>query len=103
VSPDLVDDRFLDAVIVILLQGTNLFGDEIYSYLEANGRNLKEMFAKMKAGENFVPSDFGKVLAAGRGDPSPEVQEEMRKTYNMIDIPTPGRVVSVISSNSPEG
>lgn len=103
VSPDLVDDRFLDVEIVILMQGTNLFGDEIYSYVELIGRNLKKMFAKMQAGENFTPADFGKVLAAGRREPPPEVREEMRKTYNMIDIPMPGRAVPVIMSDSPEG
>ena len=103
VSPDLVDDRFLDVEIVLLMQGTNLFGDEIYSYVELTGRNVKEMFAKMQAGENFKPSDFGKVLVAGRGEPPPEVREEMRQTYNMIDVPMPGRVVLVIPSNAPEG
>ena len=104
VSPDLVDDRFLDAEIVILMQGTNLFGDEIYSYVELIGRNLKKMFAKMQAGADFMPADFGKVLAAGRGEPPPEVREEMRKTYNMIDVPMPGhRAVPVLPSNSPEG
>jgi tetratricopeptide (TPR) repeat protein len=102
VSPDLVDDRFLDVEIVMLLQGANLFGDEIFSYIELTGRNLKEMFAKMQVGENFKPSDFGKVLAGGRGKPSPEIREEMRQTYNMVDVPMPGRVVSVIPSNSPE-
>ena len=42
------------------------------------GRNLKEMFAKMQNNENFKPADFGTVLAAGRGEPTPEVREEMR-------------------------
>lgn len=103
VSPTLVQDRFLDVKIVMLLNGTNLFGDDIYSYVEINGRNLKKMFAKMQAGEDFKPTDFGEVLAAGRGDPPPEVREEMRRTYNMIEVPVPSRVVPVIPSNSPEG
>lgn len=89
VSPDLVDDEFLDVEIVILLQGMNLFGDLIYSYLQLTGRNLKDMFAKMQKGENFKPADFGTVLSAGRGEPSKEVREEMAATYNMIEVPPP--------------
>ncbi len=91
VSPDLVKDQFLDVEIIILLQGNNLFGDSIYSYIQINGRNLKEMFTKMQGGENFKPSDFGTVLAAGTGTPSAEVQEEMRTTHGMVDVPVPQR------------
>lgn len=89
VSPDLVKDQFLDVEIIILLQGSNLFGDPIYSYVQITGRNLKDMFAKMETGDNFKPSDFGTVLAAGTGEPSAEVQEEMRTTHGMIDVPVP--------------
>jgi len=89
VSPTLVKDEFLDVEIVILMQGSNLFGDPVYSYIEITGRNLKEMFAKIQNNDNFKPSDFGTVLSAGRGEPSPEVREEMRVTYNMIDVPVP--------------
>lgn len=89
VSPDLVDDEFLDVEIVILLQGSNLFGDAIYSYLKLTGRNLKEMFSKMQSGENFKPADFGAVLQAGRGEPTAEVRAEMATTYNMVEVPAP--------------
>ena len=89
VSPDLVEERFLDVEIVILLQGNNLFGDLVYSYVQLKGKDLKEMFAKMQSGENFKPSDFGTVLSAGRGDPPREVREEMATNYHMIDIPAP--------------
>ncbi len=88
-SSNVIDEKLLDVDIVILLQGTNLFGDGIYSYLRLPGRKLKEMFAKMRAKENFNPSDFGEVLSAGRGDPSQEVRAEMAATYNMIDVPMP--------------
>ena len=89
VSPSLVKDEYLDVEIVILMHGTNLFGDEVYSYLEITGRNLKEMFTKIQNNENLMPSEFGTVLAAGRGQPTPEVRDEMRVSYNMIDIPVP--------------
>ena len=103
VSPDFIDDRFLDVEIVLLMNGTNPFGDEIYSYVKINGRNLKKMFVKMQMGENFKPADFGEILAAGRGEPSPEVRKEMCQTYNLTEAPIPSRAVPVIPSNSPEG
>ena len=89
ISPDLVSDEFLDTEIIILLQGTNLFGSPVYSYLQLIGSNLKAMFAKMQAGENFKPAEFGTVIAAGKGKPSQELRDEMKEKYNMIDIDTP--------------
>lgn len=87
VSPDMVPDEFLEAEVVLLMQGTNLFGDAVYAYLKVTGKNLKAMFTKMKAGENFKPADFGSILAAGRGVPSEELKNEMRAEYNMLDVP----------------
>ncbi len=87
VSPDLVDDEFLDTEIIILLQGTNLYGDQVYAYLKLIGSDLKNLFAKMQAGENFKPTDYGTVLASGSGVPSQEIRVEMREKYNMIDVP----------------
>lgn len=89
VSPDLVKDEFLDVEIIILLQGANMFGDDVFAYLQIVGRNLKEMFGKMQKNENFKPADFGTVLAAGRGEPSAEVREEMMTTYNLLEVPLP--------------
>ncbi len=89
VAPDLVSDEYLETEVVILLQGTNLFGDRVYSYLQLLGNALKEMFARMQAGENFKPADYGTVLAAGRGEPPEEVRKEMKEKYDMIDVPTP--------------
>ena len=89
VSPDLVNDEFLYTYIVVLFQGNNVFGETVYTYLEISGRELKQVFACMQAGENFVPADYGVVLAAGIGTPSDEVRETMKAEYNMMDIPTP--------------
>jgi hypothetical protein len=89
ISPDLIDEKYFDVEIVVLLQGTNMFGDPVYSYVKINGRNLKEMFIKMKSNENFKPADFGTVLAAGRDMPSEEVRAEMAATHNMVEVPVP--------------
>jgi hypothetical protein len=36
-----------------------------------------------------MPAEFGAVLAAGKGEPSPELRARMAKEYNMIDVPRP--------------
>jgi len=82
-----VDETFLESEVVILLQGNNVFGDPVYSYVKMIGRKLKDLFLKMEKGENFTPSDYGTVVAAGRGEPTQELKDEMRAEYNMVDIP----------------
>jgi len=89
VSPDLVSDDYLDAEVVVLLEGENLFFDHLYCYLQITCLNLKEIFRKIQAGENFKPADFGTVIASGRGTPSPEVRAEMHNEYNIIDVQKP--------------
>jgi tetratricopeptide (TPR) repeat protein len=103
VSPDLVEDRFLDTEIVLLLQGDNLDGDKIYSYVRLIGRNLKQMFVAMQSGKNFKPSDFGDVVEAGLGEPSKDAREALAKQYSMVDVPIVAAPVSLIRSDSPEG
>jgi hypothetical protein len=102
VSPDLVADEYLDTEIVILLQGTNLFGNPVYSYLKLLGKALKEMFTKMQRGENFKPSDFGTVLAAGTGYPSEEVRKEMKDEYNLIDVGPPTQAATTLPGFQPK-
>jgi hypothetical protein len=75
--------------IVILLQGTNLKNEQIYSYIEITGRSLKELFRKMQANENFKPVDYGIVLASGTGEPTEEVRAKMKNEFNMIEVPMP--------------
>jgi len=84
-----IDENLLDELAVILIQGTNLFGDEIYSYVQMTLRNMREFSKKMRARESFKPSDFGTVLQAGRGEPPQDVRSEMAATYKMIDVPMP--------------
>ena len=88
-AADIVPQEAMDVEFVILLQGNNLFGDAIYSYVKMTGTKLKEVFAKMQINENFKPSDFGEVISAGRGEPTQEVRDEMAAGYNMTDVPLP--------------
>ena len=88
-TPVAIDDALLDEKVVILLQGKNVFGDQIYTYIRLSLRSLQQLRDKMKKNENFMPAEYGEILAAGRGEPSAELRSEMAVTYNMIDVPRP--------------
>jgi tetratricopeptide (TPR) repeat protein len=94
-SPDAIPDEYFDTEIVVNLVSNNMFGDPVYSYLRINGRNLKRLFAEIRAGENFKPADFGIVLASGHGDVPQEVRDEIAEEYDGIDIPRPTPVPSL--------
>lgn len=87
--PVQVDESLLDELVIILLQGRNSFNDPVYAYLELTFRNFRVVKQKLQAGEEFTPSDFGRVIAAGTGVPSEEIRAEMAANYNMMDIPKP--------------
>jgi Zn-finger domain-containing protein len=84
-----IDETLLDEKVVILLQGKNVFGDQIYTYLRMTLRSLQQLRDKMHKNDNFMPAEYGEVLAAGKGEPSAELKSEMAVTYNMIDVPRP--------------
>jgi hypothetical protein len=84
---DKISDQSLDEEAVILLSGSNMFGDEIYTYVKVAFRNFRELREDMIAGKNIVPSDYGQVVAAGRGEPTQATKDEMRVTYNMVETP----------------
>jgi hypothetical protein len=105
VTSDMLPDAPLDAdllekEVVILVQAKNFFGDNVFSYVQLTFSNLNQMMKKMVTNESFLPSDYGTVLAAGRGDPSDELKEEMRTTYNLVDIPQTTTPVGTASSNA---
>lgn len=79
----------LSELVVVLLEGKNTFGDPIYSYLQLTFGKMRELSACMRAGQGFAPSDFGTVIAAGKGAPSQELREEMAKQYNLVDVSRP--------------
>lgn len=86
--PDQLDEASLNEKGVILMQGRNVFGDQVYSYLELTVRKAIELKAHLDEGKEFNPSDFGTVVAAGKGQPSEELKAEMAATYHLIDAPT---------------
>ena len=97
-----MSDEFLDDEVIVLLQGTNLYGDPVYSYVKLTGKSRKEMFAKMRTGENFRPVDFGTIVASGSGEPPEDVREKMKKEYDMVDVPVPAEPIPAIQPKSSE-
>ena len=77
--------------VVLLLYGKNSFGDKIYSYLKITLPNLQNLKSAIRAGQGFNPSDFGEVIAAGKGEPSPEIRAEIAAQYQVLDSQPPSQ------------
>ena len=88
-TPVELDETLLEEKVVILLQGKNIYGDAIFTYLQLTLRSLQQLRDKMRKQEDFMPAEYGTVLAAGKGEPSPEMRSEMAVTHNMVDVPRP--------------
>ena len=73
--------------IIMLMQGKNAFNERIYCYLRLSINNLRNMKEAILRKEQFMPSDYGEVLAAGNGYPPPELRAEMAVTYGMMQAP----------------
>jgi hypothetical protein len=69
---------------VILLRGKNTKGDQIYCYVKITLPNVQRFKAALRSHNAFNPSDFGTVVAAGKGEPPREVQAEIRKKYALV-------------------
>jgi hypothetical protein len=82
-----LDDTLLNEKVVILLQGKNLYGDGIFTYLQLTLKSLQQLRDKMRKNEDFMPAEYGEVLTAGKGEPTAEMRSEMAITHNMIDVP----------------
>jgi hypothetical protein len=84
-----IAELFKDEYAVILLQGKNSFGTMIFSYVKVTLPNIKKLYEAMNSGEDFLPSDFGIIVAAGEGEPSDALKAEMADTFNMLQPITP--------------
>jgi hypothetical protein len=87
-TPVEVTDDILNEKVVILMQGKNVFGDAIYSYVQLTLRNLQDLKDSLTGKQNISPSDYGTVVAAGTGEPDQELRSEMAIRYNMVDVPS---------------
>lgn len=100
-APVQIDEELLDEEVVIFMTGSNVFNDPTYAYIKISLRNLQRLKATMDAGEKFMPSDFGTVLAAGKGEPSEEIKAEMALSYNLVDIPRSGPARAPVNPAQP--
>lgn len=73
-----------DELTVVLLQGKNVFGDMIYCYVQLTFPDLQRLQTALTLDESFNPSDFGTVVAAGKGEPPEEVKAEIATTYKVL-------------------
>ena len=67
-TPLELDEALLNEKVVILLQGKNIYGDNIFTYLQLSLKSLQLLRDKMRKTEDFMPAEYGEVLAAGRGE-----------------------------------
>ncbi|GFJ81209.1 CHAT domain-containing protein [Phytohabitans houttuyneae] len=86
---------------VILLQGSNLDGVPVYSYIRLTPARLHRLFYSISLGRSFRPGEMGTVVASGFGRPAPDVVAEMRRRYRLIDVPTSSYLPSAGPSTSP--
>jgi len=73
--------------IVLLLSGFNNFGDKIYNYLKIPLSKVETLISEVNNGGRFDVREFGEVVAAGLGQPTPELKQEIESTYKMISLP----------------
>lgn len=78
-----------DEFTVILLRGKNVFGDMIYCYLKITFADIAKLQEAIDGTTTFNISDFGSVIAAGKGEPTSEVQAEIALAYPMLEKPKP--------------
>ena len=73
--------------IVLLLSGFNNFGDKIYNYVKIPLNKVQHLIDEVTNGGRFDVRDFGEVVAAGQGQPTPELRQEIESQYKMISLP----------------
>ncbi len=88
-SDENISEEMLNQEAVMLLYGSNMFGDRVYSYVKFTLKSFMTMRQAMVKGESFNPSEYGTVIAAGRGEPTVALKDEMRVQYGLVDAPKP--------------
>jgi len=77
---------------VVLVKGESPEGVTSYAYVALQADKL-EPFMKAQEEGIFHPDDYGVIVQAGEGDPTPEVQQYMEENYGfnhaaIMDIPS---------------
>jgi len=88
-----VDKDLLFDEAVVLLRGTNLYGEGVFSYVKLSLRSFRKLRDAMLSNLNFTPSDFGEVIFADYGSPSYELVIELKFKNKMVAMPKRPRSV----------
>ena len=64
-GPAVLDPSVLEEKVVITLQGKNVFGTQIFTYMRMTLRQLQMLRDKMRAGQDFRPDEFGENPRGG--------------------------------------
>jgi hypothetical protein len=70
--------------VIVLLYGKNAEGNAIYAYVRMTFDQIDEFRRAILVGKAGDPAKFGDIVASGRGEPSPEVREEVKRQYPML-------------------
>lgn len=80
-------EKFGEEELIVLLYGFNNFGDKIYNYIKLKFRDYYPMRENIRKGGKFEVPLYGEVIAAGKGEPTPEVRAEIEGEYKFVTLP----------------
>lgn len=76
--------------VVVLVYGDNVFGDQVFAYVKMNIQNAKILKADIESGKQIDVNQYsGEIVAAGRGTPHRDLEEEIIKEYRMLPVSQP--------------
>lgn len=75
-----------DEPVLILIEGKNTFGDRIFCYLKLPYSSYRILREKMFNKEKFNPRDYGEIVAAGLGQPTEEIKNEIKEEYGFVPV-----------------
>lgn len=90
-----------DEFTVVLLRGKNVFGDMIYCYVQLAFPDLERLQQALKSDASFNPSDYGTVVAAGKGEPTEQVKAEMALAYPSLSAASTQPTTNAPASAAP--
>jgi tetratricopeptide (TPR) repeat protein len=91
-QPSMFDRLFADEFAILLLRGSNARGERIWCYLKVNIAEYKRLTRALKGDQEFSISDYGTVIAAGRGEEPPADVKEAVKLAFPGTTPHEGRI-----------
>ena len=72
-----------------LIRGKNVFGDRIYAYMRISLFQIKRLELAIDGSGTFNLSEYGVIIAAGKGEPSAEVKRGVALSYPSTKESTP--------------